>query len=199
MTTQSLADVIIAKHKTHLIFDFDATLFLMHIPWNEWGEDIRDELLALDVELWEHHQFKGGSGFQNKMVGKYGKRGLDLMLRHSSLFEMQHKEKFARNEQLLQEIEEFKDTYHMFIWSSNSRQLVDSVLQQNGMGDWFEKIVSRNEVQFLKPSGEGFAYIHDPQVPKSRYLLIGDSSHDREAALDAGIDFYHTDFFNQGR
>jgi len=199
MTGQSLADVVIAKHKTHLIFDFDATLFLMHIPWNEWGEDIRDELLALDIELWKRHQFKGGSGFQNKVVEAHGKRGLELMLRHSPRFEMKHKEKFTRNEQLLKEIEKFKGTYHMFIWSSNSRQLVDSVLRQNDMSDWFDKIVSRNDVQFLKPSDEGFAHIHDPRVPKGRYLLIGDSSHDRDAALDAGIDFYHTDFFNQGR
>ncbi|HEX7963895.1 MAG TPA: HAD family phosphatase [Candidatus Saccharimonadales bacterium] len=199
MSQQSLADYIEAHNKTHLIFDFDGTLAYMDIPWSERGEAFRDELRELDEELWLKYDKRGGTLFSNDLVRKHGKKGLDILLKHAPLFEMQHKERFIRNEELLRDVENFKDTYRMYIWSSNSRQLVEWVLEANGMQDWFDKIVTRNDVRYLKPNPEGFLHIYDPDVPEERYLLIGDSSYDEGAAQAAGIDFYHTDFFNLGR
>jgi HAD superfamily hydrolase (TIGR01549 family) len=197
---QPLATFITHHHKTHIIFDFDATLVYMHIPWHLWGKSLRDEFIALDAELWEDLMAKRpGINYQNELVERHGDRAVELLRRHDAQFEMQHGGKFTPNEALLQEVSLFRHTYSMFIWSSNSRQLVDSVLAQTSMNHWFAKIVTRDDVHFLKPSPEGFGLIRDPSVSKDRYLLVGDSSHDRGAAEAAGIDFYHTDFFNIGR
>ena len=199
MSAQSLADYIDTHHKTHLIFDFDGTLAFVDIPWGEWGEGVRDELRELDEALWAKHNFRGTALFQNDLVRKYGRDGLDILLRHIPLFEAQYADRFTRNEELLRQVAEFRDMYRLYIWSSNSRQLVDAVLELNGMGDWFDKVVTRNDLRYLKPNPEGFLHIHDPGVPLERYLMIGDSTHDIQAAKAAGIDAYHTDFFNLGR
>lgn len=197
---QPLAEYIKTHRKTHIIFDFDGTLAYVDIPWNEWGEGVRDELRELDEALWlSRPHFAGGAAFQNELVKRHGRKALDILLRHTPLFETQYAGRVTRNDQLLREINEFRDMYHLYVWSSNSRQLVDTVLEMNGMQDWFDKVVTRNDVRYLKPNPEGFIHIQDPEVPEERYLLVGDSSHDRNAAEAAGIDFYHTDFFNLGR
>ncbi|HSX00542.1 MAG TPA: HAD hydrolase-like protein [Patescibacteria group bacterium] len=199
MMEHSLTDAITAGDKTHLIFDFDATLFFMDIPWHEWGDAIRGELQALGVELWPPHEFRGGAGYQNTLVETYGDSALAIVQRHAPLFEMSYWSTFQANEELLKEVDVLRENRHMFIWSSNSHALVDKVFQETDMSNWFEKIVSRNEVRFLKPSSEGFNYIYDPRIPKERYIFIGNSRNDRKAAAEAGIDFYLIDFFNQGR
>jgi phosphoglycolate phosphatase len=197
--TDGLANYIYKNGKTHLIFDFDGTLAFMDIPWRERADGIRDEMRELDEELWTRHNYTAGTLFQNELVRKHGKKALDLLLKHVPLFEMQYHENFTRNEALIKQVEAFREEYHLFIWSSNSRQLVDSVLEQSGMDEWFEKIVTRNDVRYLKPNPEGFLHIYDPAVPPERYLLIGDSTHDKNAAEAAEIDFFHLDFFNLGR
>src|SRR5207247_1655560 len=138
-------------------------------------------------------EFHGSGPAQNLLVEQYGDEALNILLKHNPEFEMRHKEKVIRNDDLLRDVEHFRDTYHLYMWTSNTRELIDWVLANNAMSNWFDKIVTRNDVRFLKPSPEGFDHLYDRAVPKKRYVLIGDSSHDRSAALAAGIDFYLTD------
>lgn len=199
MSFPELSEYILKHHKTHLIFDFDATMVLMHIDWPKMSERMREDIVALDPELWE--AFGGGKNtpLLNELMVRHGDAGLDIIHRHVPAFEMQYKDDYAKNEALLAEIAKLHNQFHLFIWSSNSRALLDDVLAQLGMQDWFETIVSRTSVRHAKPSPEGFELIRDPDVPLERYILIGDSSHDEGAARAAGIDFYHHDFFERGR
>jgi len=174
-----LANYIYKNDKTHLIFDFDGTLAFMDIPWRERADGIRDELRELDEELWTKHNYTAGALFQNELVRKHGKAALDMLLKHIPLFEMQYHENFTRNEALLKLVEAFREEYHLFIWSSNSRQLVDSVLEQAGMDEWFDKIVTRNDVRYLKPNPEGcFAYLRSGSA--RRALCVNWGQHPRQ-------------------
>jgi len=195
-----LTDYIVTHNKTHLIFDFDATLVLMHIPWPDFARQMREDVIALDAELWERHSTSGRfTPLMTELVDKHGDSGLQILLQHTPVFEMQYKDLYTKNDALLQEVETFREKYRLYIWSSNSRELLEDVLRQLDMHDWFDAIVGRNDVRHLKPSPEGFALIRDPDIPSERYLLIGDSSKDEGAAKAAGIDFYMHDFFEQGR
>jgi HAD superfamily hydrolase (TIGR01549 family) len=195
MSEEPLASYIVEHEKTHLIFDFDGTLALAKFPWIEWGLAVADQLRDLDGELWNMTEHHGSPGMQNLLVERHGNAALDILLNHVPEFELSHKDKLVKNDELIREIDSFRQQYHLFMWTSNSRQLVDWLLETNAMHDWFETIVTRNDVRFLKPYPEGFDLIRDRQEPLSSYLLIGDSEHDRKAALAAGIDFYRTDFF----
>lgn len=199
MPSQSLTDYIAAHHKTHLIFDFDATLVLMNIPWKDWPAHMQQSIAALDAGLYEQYKDQSATHMQNALVEKHGDRGREVLLENCPPFELQYNDKFQRNDPLINEVKSFRDKYHLFIWSSNSSQLVASVLEQTGMSGWFDKVIARGELRFLKPSAEGFELIYDPVISKSAYLMIGDSSHDEAAAKAAGIDFYKTDFWNKGR
>lgn len=196
----TLSEYITKHDKTHLIFDFDATLVLMNITWPDFIHYLRQEMAELDQDLWEAHKnAEKASPFMKELVEKHGDKGIDLLVRHVPPFEIQYRDKYTKNEALLKEIADFRATYRLFIWSSNSRELVEDVLAQIGMSDWFEKMVTRNDVRHIKPSPEGFDLIRDPDVPLDKYLLIGDSSHDEGAAQAVGIDFYKHDFFDRGR
>ena len=194
-----LANYIYKKGKSHLVFDFDGTLAFVDIPWKQLADGIRDEIREMDEELWVKHGYLSGPAFQNELVRKHGKPALDLLLQHVPLFEMQYSKQVTQNTALLKQIDAFRSEYSLYIWSSNTRQLIEAVLADAGMEDWFDKIVTRNDVRYLKPNPEGFMHIYDPRVPEDEYLLIGDSSHDKKAAAAAEIDFFHLDFFNLGR
>ena len=60
----------------------------------------------------------------------------------------------------------------------------------------FKKIVTRNDVAMVKPHPEGFALIKDNNIPLNKYLFIGDSKADKQAAQAVGIDFYKITYFN---
>lgn len=64
------------------------------------------------------------------------------------------------------------------------------------LNDKFTKIITRDDVKYLKPNPEGFGKIHDPIMPLEKYLLIGDSYSDEKAAEAAKIDFYKINFFD---
>jgi beta-phosphoglucomutase-like phosphatase (HAD superfamily) len=193
-----LADYAARTGKTHFIFDFDATILLLDLPWEDWHAGVYAELTALDPDLYEQWAtVRALSGIQNAFVEKHGDAALALLCAHNKRFESGFTA-FHKNDGLLAEIEAIGTSAQRSIWSSNTRDVVEHVLELAELDGLFDKIVSRDNVRMLKPNPEGFALLHDPAVPKSRYVLVGDSSSDRGAAQAAGIDFYFTDFFNQG-
>jgi phosphoglycolate phosphatase len=195
-----LADYIARHHKTHLVFDFDATLVLLNVDWLELAQAMREDVLKLDAALWQQHEeTRRLTPLFSSLVEQHGDKGLELLLHHVPRFELQHRLDYTKNDALLQEVAEFRAEYHLFIWSANSRELIEDILAQMGMSDWFDRIVGRNDVRRVKPSPEGFVLLRDPAVPLRQYLLIGDSSYDESAAQAAGIDFYKHDFFERGR
>ena len=194
-----LVDYIIKHNKTHLIFDFDGTMSYAQYPWQEWGLAIGEELRALDQELWDSRTHHGGPETQNLLVEHAGDQALELIQSHVGEFELQYTDRLKHNTALLKQIADFHGKYHLFIWTSNSRSLIDFFLAETGLSGMFERVVTRNDVRFLKPYPDGFEVLRDPDVPKARYLLVGDSSHDRDAAKAAGIDHMIIDFFNLKR
>ena len=195
----TLTEYIKVNNKTHIIFDFDATLFLLVLPWANWKEGLKIELVKIDATIWD--EYESGSlniaGLQNKYLNNHGQTVRDFMNNHSASFEMESLEQYKPNTDLISTLNELNHV-HKFVWSSNALPVIQMVLEETGLVDKFEKIVTRQDVEFIKPSPDGFYKIYDESVPKSAYLMVGDSSHDRGGAEAAGIDFYLTDFFNVG-
>lgn len=63
--------------------------------------------------------------------------------------------------------------------------------------DKFNKIITANDVFFVKPNPEGFSLINGFEENKSKFLMIGDSNADLNVAKAAGIDFLDCDRFEK--
>jgi len=190
----------VRKHnKTHIIFDFDATLFLLILPWVNWYDGLKKKLLEVDPMMWdayEQGEFNNAT-VQNAFIENHGDTIRKFLNDHSEAFEVEQLERHEPNTDLLASLGALRDV-KKYVWSSNTRPTLQTILEETELAHHFEQVVTRQDVDFVKPKPDGFYKIYDESVPKERYLMVGDSSHDRGGAEAAGIDFYHTDFFNVG-
>jgi len=191
-----LEEYIEKHHKNHLIFDFDETIFRLVLPWERCFAFKEKELRALDNALIESYfQFKiGWSDLQNILITQYGEKAKKIILENNRRFETELLEDVEINHELLEFVQKNKDKT-LFIWSSNTQDVVEKVLRDFGIQERFEKIITRTDVSMLKDHPEGFGMIADGQTPKESYVMIGDSVHDKNAAENAGIDFYQISYF----
>lgn len=191
----NLEEYIRIHKKTEIILDFDETLFHLILPWDRWEDDIKDKLIKTDGKIYrDYENYRINlSQMQNNYVKKYPQlKG--QMIKNSINFETKYLKDLVTNEDLVEFISKARG-YNFFIWSSNSKETVEKILKKFGILNKFSKIVTRNEVDLLKPEIDGFIQIYNSKIPKSKYLFAGDSRADRQAAQDAGIDFYLVDYF----
>jgi len=184
------------KEKTHIIFDFDYTLFRMVIPWEKWERKIEKDLRLLDQNI--INDYKAGkinlSELQNLYVTRFGDSINKKIIAHNSWFETRHAQKFIPNKELLRLIPSLSK-YNNFIWSSNTKYNLHKVLKKYGIYNIFKKIVTRNDVNLVKPYDDGFRLIHDEKTPIYKYLFVGDSGSDKQAAKNLKMDFHLINYF----
>lgn len=196
---ETLDEYLAAHKKTHLIFDFDATLFLLLLPWETWGMSMRETLSKIDASIWDawHNREINISELQNQYVDTYGDEALQIILEHNERFERELLQGWEPHADLLQTVKNVDTGIKKYVWSSNTREVINLVLKEERLTHLFEGIVSRDDVTLLKPDPEGFYKLWNPEVNKNQYLMVGDSKADRQAAKSAGIDFFYVDFFKQ--
>lgn len=192
----TLQEYIQKYQKTHLIFDFDETIFRLILPWEMCFSLKEKELRELDNDLVEFYfQAKvRWSDLQNTLITKHGERARKIILENNRRFETELLEGVEINHELLEFVRSNTDK-KLYIWSSNTKDVIEKVLEDFAIKDRFEKIITRTELTMLKGHPEGFDMIADGQTPKEQYVMIGDSSHDKNAAENAGIDFYQISYF----
>lgn len=72
--------------------------------------------------------------------------------------------------------------------SNVGKKALTMALQKLDLGSSFDLKVSRNDVQTMKPSGEGITLaLKQLHVRKEKVLLVGDSPDDIHAAREAGV------------
>jgi len=192
----SLSDYLKQNKKTHLIFDFDYTLFKLSLPWDDYLKELGVVLKKTDAKIMDDFfaEKTSFSELQNKFTKLYGTKLKNLIISKSIKFETGCLEKVEKNEELLSFVKKNRK-YVLYVWSSNTTDVILPILKRNKMANLFAKIVSRQSVDFIKPDPEGFYKLYDSNIPKEKYLMIGDSSHDERAAKKAGIDFFKSTYF----
>ncbi len=185
-------------NKTHIIFDFDETLVQLILPWDDCLNDIKKELIDTDEEIY-NEWVKGKivpSYLQNLYVEKYGESLRRLLNENTVQFESTQLHDVLYNNQLLDLIRNRIDL-HFYLWSSNAKSTVEKVLKEQEILEKFEKVITREDVFLLKPHIDGFSLITEHTIEKERFLFVGDSSADQNAAKQLGIYFYKIDYFAQ--
>lgn len=183
-------------NKTHLIIDFDKTLFHLGLPWDIVFEPIKKQLLEWNPEYYRKYIDKEMrlSLVLNNYVKEFGDAAKHLLIQNNTRFEQEKLKGYEKNEDLINMVVQINDR-QLYIWSSNTRPTITKILKENDLLDRFELLVTRTDVKFIKPNPEGFGQIYDPQISKDKYLMLGDSIHDQDACEQVGIDFHKIDYF----
>lgn len=72
--------------------------------------------------------------------------------------------------------------------SNVGKRALEGALQKLGLHPLFDVVVTRNDVQALKPSGGGIvSALNQIQVTKDKAVYVGDSIDDIQAAKEAGL------------
>jgi phosphoglycolate phosphatase len=72
--------------------------------------------------------------------------------------------------------------------SNVGRKVLQKALLKLDLYPFFNVVITRNDVQFMKPSGEGLSLaLSRLQVTKDKALYVGDSLDDIQAAKEAGL------------
>lgn len=196
----SLESYIKTYRKSHLIFDLDETIVHLILPWEKFFDRIKEKLLEHDSTLF--HTFEKGkigiNELENKYVEKYGNSVKKILSKNRNQFEYANLREIRVNENILNFIKNANDN-SLFLWSNNTKSIVENVLNKHRIYGKFKKIVSYDDMFFLKPNAEGFGKIYDINILKGYYVFIGDSLGDKKTAENIGVDFYYVDYFKDSK
>lgn len=183
-----LADYLHSHPKKHLIFDFDETLFTLHLPWHRYYAELARRLHELDLDF---PQEKSVTKLENGMTKKWGEKAAKIRWEYSRRFEKDNLRGVSELSDLTNFIRDNHNRYSFFLWTSNMRSTVEPILQKNGLLSYFSKLVTKGDVLLMKPDPEGFGLLFDSKVhKKTDFLMIGNSKNDQRAAQAAGIDYW---------
>jgi phosphoglycolate phosphatase-like HAD superfamily hydrolase len=186
---------LIDNNKKHIIFDFDETLCTLLIDWTPWRKELDELFAASDLTPKNEPDFNYAV-IVNLYIEKYGKAGRDEIVALNYRIEKDYYSGYELSPIALPLLESVEKIAQLYLWTSNDRRTVAPILRELEIADKFQKIITRNDVEYVKPKAVGFALIYDERNARSQYLLIGDSRSDSGAATDAGIDFINIAEFN---
>lgn len=185
------------NNKKHIVFDFDETLFTLHLPWVDYKKEMVKKLTQLDPSLYLKDENDLLTPLMNIALQKYGQKAKQIINNYSEFFESEHLQNVSMNQEILGFIRGNYMNYNFYIWSSNTSKTIHTILENNGLISFFKKVITQNEVSMLKPFPDGFNQIFDEKTQKKvEFVLIGDSTFDKNAAKNAGIEFLHVKNFS---
>ncbi len=197
---EKLLKTVDERGYTHLIFDLDATLTLLNLPWGEWVEMIAQRVpedQAVSFRRIFEHDGGGWQQIANEHVARYD-TFLPALIEASEEFESTY---FAHtpHDELVQAVHTLTEQGKtLYAWSGNMRSTIERALMELGIRQHFTKLVGREDVRLAKPHPEGWQLLEDG-TPREQFLFVGDSSNDAGAAKTLGIDYFEITHFKQGR
>lgn len=88
-------------------------------------------------------------------------------------------------------IEQLYEKYHLVILTNNSQFAAKTALEKTEIYQYFQHVVGREQMEYLKPSPSGVLYILNQyrKIRPENWLSIGDAWVDGKASLDVGVNF----------
>lgn len=177
---------------THYIFDLDVTIMTLNIDWTEWFQVV-EKIFAERQIPFTYTSSRAAFAQLNDLARAEGE-ATRLEINHKIRdAEMNNLHGYTLIPRCISFLKSLPVSSHRFIWTSNALDTATKALVDNDLMKYFEKIAARDNVPYTKPDPSGFDFLRDPAIPKSQYVMIGDSENDQVAAKAAGIDFIHVD------
>lgn len=178
----------ISEDTEHLIFDFDETIATLDIDWDSWLRSVAEIYKKYEPSFDESISGYRIALLQNQFFKKYGTK----LKKEVDDFTRQYETENAKGIFPIQKtIELIKNTNgkNMYIWSSNDTNTIKKFLGELEILDKFKLIIGHEMVDFIKPEPDGFNKYFRKLGKVNTFLMIGNSSHDRGAAKNSGIDY----------
>jgi phosphoglycolate phosphatase-like HAD superfamily hydrolase len=174
-----------------VIFDFDKTIACLNIDWTGWHSGVGKIFQKYDPSFDLHLRGKPIHTLQNEMYVRFGKQLKDDVDNFVKNYELQNTKEVTPIDKVLRFIDDLSQSgKKLYIWSSNHSALLNKYLTQLGIIDKFDLVVSREMVDFIKPDSFGFTKYFKPlDEYLNSFILVGDSSFDREAANNCHIKY----------
>lgn len=169
-----------------VVFDFDGTIVHLKADWRS----LKRELGAYFKRL---YNFKSDFALLYQEIDRindlFGKKAREEALAIIEKYELAGMENSKFIPEVVRFIENLKSKeIKLAIFSSNTRKVVETILKKANVLDWFESIVTIEDVSRNKPDPEGLSKIlRACKVSRNRALFIGDRQRDLEAGKRAGI------------
>ncbi len=188
--------MVVEKKPGLLIFDLDDTLVHSKIDFARLGQWIREQIIAYQIVK------PGGEGLDAMSVSQMLHLAQEHDVVHGTNYakglwkrvedaEMEGVLRATVEENAQEILAELKNKdYLLSIFTNNSSLVAETVLEKFYLASYIDKVVTRDEVKYLKPNPEGLLLLKESfekQVEKIFY--IGDSWIDGLAANRAGIPF----------
>jgi pyrophosphatase PpaX len=171
-----------------VIFDFDGTIIntnalieegLHHFAYKYRGYRMtRDEIRSLT-----------GKTLEAQMAWINEEKAELMTEQYRIWYAHNHNEKTSAFPGMLKLLSRLKqEGYTLAIVSNNSQQSLDLGLKHLGIADYFDQVITRDDVQTVKPSPEGLNHVlRTFGIRAENAIFIGDTGNDIEAAANAGI------------
>ncbi len=176
------------KPYKNVIFDFDQTLATIIMDWSSWYPGVMSIIKRFEPNFDENTDFHMYAIHQ--FINKYGKAFRDDYIQ----FELKMEKENYQGYQLIETTFNLLQTFYqqgknLYLLTSNSREVVSPILKELQIADHFDKIITLDDVENVKPSPAPFKLIASDKIDKSQYLMIGDSISDREFAQNVEIGY----------
>lgn len=172
------------------IFDFDGTICDLVVDWSDWhkglGQIFREFVPDFDLDLKGHKVHD----FQNIFIKQFGEALRKKIADFNAEYEDKRITDYHPHPDVIDMIKNMPDT-KKYLWTANSKRTIQKYLPILELEDAFSKLVTRDDVTYIKPDPQGFDLIYPENPPETSYLFIGDSPHDEQAAKSAKIEFQY--------
>ena len=188
----------IQKTCSTILFDFDGTLFDLHISWGNIQQYIYNHYKSkYGVEIPLFNRFHAMFDFIKKEKGENEKQFYYNYLENQEV-DAANEKKYSPTWLTNQGLDKIGEKIHydtfFGIISSNFHETIMEILIQRGMVDKFQIIIGRDDVENAKPNPEGILrVINAYNLKRENVLFIGDSPIDEEAAQNAQVNFINVE------
>lgn len=196
--THPLIKYLSTHPKKTIIFDLDNTLTQLTIDWsgvynmlydaaNKLFPDLKITIPSSSLEFYTLY---------SQLISQGGLKTKENLDQTIETFEVSHYHGYIPNPMLVSFIHNNANQFQFALWTSNTRGAIQDFLEKESLKSVFHTIVTLNDVHRAKPHSDGFLQIFDKNSDKNTYLMVGDRSIDRDAAHNAGIDYFEETYFH---
>ena len=177
-----------------VIFDLDGTLVNSDKTVIRILNTIREDLTLPSLKSQDISFFLslGGEEMIKKIIGN----DLDTK-KYLEIFRQRYLDDSLDNENLFYGVIDYLNhlkskSIQMAVFTNKPKDLTMKTLRRHKIHDFFNYIVTSDDVEFKKPSPDGcYKIIKLSSIPPENIIMIGDSELDQKAASLASIKFMH--------